>query len=163
MLFRSLPWCSVTFRNTWGNAYVGCDANGRYVMSPLGPGTYEVSAHGDSNYLPAYYPESVSIGVNGWQDSINMTVYPASVAEEYPEATAQVFLRQRGRRLILMADQPAMVSVSIYDDLGRVRMSEQVVLKSGSNELALPRFGSGVYFASCRLGIRTLKTKLVLY
>jgi hypothetical protein len=63
----------------------------------------------------------------------------------------------------LNADRPGTALVTAYDNLGRVRMSEKVVLVSGSNELALPSLQSGVYFASCRLGERTLKTKFVLY
>ena len=160
---RPLPWCSVLFRNASGNAYAGCDSTGRYVISPLGPGTYQVSAHSDSTYLPAYYPESVSIGVNGWQDSVNITMYPVGIAERQPTAGRPRFLRQRGRTLVLTADRPGTALVTVYDNLGRVRMSEKVALVSGSNELALPGLRSGVYFASCRFGERTVKTKLVLY
>jgi hypothetical protein len=42
-------------------------------------------------------------------------------------------------------------------------MSKKAMLISGSNELALPSLQSGVYFANCRLGQNTLKTKFVLY
>jgi hypothetical protein len=158
-----LPWCSVSFRNAGGNAYAYCDkATGRYILSPLGPGTYEVSAHADSTYLPAYYPESVSIGVNGWRDSINMTMYPAGVAQE-SQPTSHCFLLQHGRSLVIAADRPGTALLTVYDNLGRVRMSEKVTLASGSNGLALTCLRSGVYFASCRLGERTLKTKIVLY
>lgn len=155
--------CWVRLQNAHGNGDVACDSTGRYVMSPLGPGIYEVSARSDSTYLPAYYPESVSIRVNGWSDSINMTMYPATVAEAPSRVTSQVFLHQRGRSLVLTADRPGTARVMVYDNLGRVRMSEKVALVSGSNELALPSLTSGVYFASCRLGERSLKTKLVLY
>jgi hypothetical protein len=160
---QPLENCWVRLQNARGNGGVACDSTGRYVVSPLGPGTYEVSAHSDSTYLPAYYPESVSIEVNGWRDSINMTVYPAGVAEESGRATSQCFTHQRGRSLVLNADRPGMAFVSVYDNLGRVRISEKVTLASGSNELALPGLSSGVYFANCRFGVRTLNTKFVLY
>lgn len=53
--------------------------------------------------------------------------------------------------------------MSVYDNLGRVRVSERVALASGRNEVALTGLQSGVYFASCRFGERTLKAKFVLY
>jgi len=158
-----LPWCIVSFRNARGRASLFCDSTGRFTLSPLGPGSYEVSARSDSSYLPACYPESVSIGTNEWRDSINMTLYPAGVAEEPSHAAQQLAFRQRGRSLILTADRPGTACVMVYDNLGRVRMSERIAVVSGGNELALSRLRSGVYFASCRLGERTLKTKLVLY
>jgi hypothetical protein len=72
-------------------------------------------------------------------------------------------LHQRGRTLVLDADRPGDALVSVYDNLGRVRMSEKVTLISGSNDLALPSLQSGVYLANCRFGERTLNTKFVLY
>jgi hypothetical protein len=160
---QPLENCWVRLQNAHGNGDVACDSTGRYVMSPLGPGTYQVSARSDSTYLPAYYPESVSIGVNKWRDSVNMTMYPTGVDEEPRGATPHAFLRQCGRVLVLAADRPGTALVSVCDNLGRVRMSERVKLISGSNELALPSLSSGVYFASCRLGDRTLQTKFVRY
>jgi len=160
---QPLENCWVRLENMHGNGGGYCDSTGRYVMSPLGPGTYEVSARSDSTYLPAYYPESVSIGVNGWCDGINMTMYPAGVAEEPGRAMSKRFLLQRGRTLVLNADRPGTAVVTVYDNLGRARMSERVALVSGSNELTLPSLRSGVYFVGCRFGERTLKTKLVLY
>jgi hypothetical protein len=158
-----LEHCGVWFESSRGTGYATCDSTGRYVMSPLGPGTFRVSAHSDSTYLPTYYPESVSIGVNGWCDSINITMYPAGTAEEPRGMTRQGLVHQRGRSLVLTSDRPGTALVSVYDNLGRVRMTEKVVLVSDSNELALPSLSSGVYFANCRFGERTLKTKLVLY
>jgi hypothetical protein len=99
---QPLEHCWVRLQNAHGNGGVTCDSTGRYVMSPLGPGTYEVSAHSDSTYLPAYYPEPCPIGVNGWLDSINMTMYPAGVAEEPLVTTKRVSLRQRGWDLELI-------------------------------------------------------------
>jgi len=160
---RPLRWCLAWFRNATGSAYACCDTTGRYIMSPLGPGTYQVSAQSDSTYLPAYYSDSVSIGVNGWRDSVNITMYPVGVSEGQRGATRQDFLRQRGRSLVLTADRLGTALVTVYDNLGRVRVSEKVTLVSGGNQLTLPHLSSGVYFASCRFGERTLKTKLVLY
>lgn len=160
---QPLRYCWVRFENAHGAGSELCDSAGRYAMSPLGPGTYQVSAHSDSTYLPSCYPESVSIGVNGWQDSVNMTMYPAGVADVGRREATRGVLRQRGRMLVLMVDQPGTALVSVYDNLGRIRKSERVMLKSGSNELALPNLWRGVFFASCRFGERTLKTKLVFY
>jgi hypothetical protein len=160
---QPLENCWVRFQNAHGNGGAPCDSTGRYVMSPLGPGKYEVSARSDSTYLPVYYPESVSIGVNGWRDSINMTMYPTGVAEKSLAARPSVSLRQRGRTLVLTADIPGTAFVCVYDNLGRVRMSEKVTLVAGNNELALPSLSSGVYFANCRFGEQILKTKFVLY
>jgi hypothetical protein len=159
---RPLEYCDVLFEAAQGTGNTSCDSAGIYVMSPLGPGTYQVSAHSDSTYLPMYYPESVSIGVNGFRDSVDMTMYPVGVSESR-ETDPFTVLHQRGRTLVLNADRPGPALVSVYDNLGRVRMSEKVMLVSGSNELVLPSLSSGVYFASCRLGDRALKTKFVLY
>jgi len=158
-----LEHCLVRFETSYGKGYAGCDSMGRYVMCPLGLGIYQVSAHSDSNYLPAYYPEPCSIGVNGWLDSINMTMYPAGAAEERLGTAFLVSLRQRGRTLVLNADRPGGALVTVFDNLGRARLSEKIALAAGSNELALPGISSGVYFVNCRLGERALKTKLVLY
>ncbi len=160
---QPLENCWVRLQNAYGNGDVACDSTGRYVMSPLGPGTYQVSARSDSTFLPAYYPESASIGVNRWQDSINMTLYPVGLAEGRSTAEQATLLHQRGSSLVLSADRPGTAFVSVYDNLGRIRMSEKVRVVSGSNELALPSLQSGVYFVSCRFGERTLKTKLVFY
>ncbi len=160
---RPLHWCMVWFSNRNGNARTNTDSTGHYVMSPLGPGAYQVSARSDSTYLPTYFPDSVSIGVNGWRDSINMTMYPVGIAEGSPVAGRPTFLRQRGRTLVLTADRPGTALVRVWDNLGRVRVSEQVALGPGSNELPLPGLQSGVYFVSCRLSERTSTAKLVLY
>jgi hypothetical protein len=96
-------------------------------------------------------------------DSINMTMYPAGVAEVGRRETPRGFLRQRGRMLVLMADQPGTALVSVHDDLGRVRMSEKVVLEMGRNELALPSLRSGVYFAIVQGEVRRDMAKVVLW
>ncbi|MBM3332532.1 carboxypeptidase regulatory-like domain-containing protein [candidate division WOR-3 bacterium] len=160
---QPLENCWVQLQNAHGNGGVACDSTGRYVMSPLGPGTYEVSARSDSTYLPAYYPESVSIGVNGWMDSINMTMYPAGVTEVGRREMPQGPLRQRGRTLVLNSDRPGTTLVSVYDDLGRLRMSERVALVVGQNELALPSLSRGVYFALVQGEVRRDMAKAVLW
>jgi len=161
---QPLPWCTVTFRNQNGHASVGCDStDGHYYTYPLGPGTYQVSARSDSTYLPTDYPDSVTIVADEWRDSINMTMYPAGVADERHGPGHRTLLRQRGRTLVLNADRPGTALVRVYDNLGRVRMSEKVTFSSGSNEVALTDLKSGVYFASCRLVDRTFNTKFVLY
>jgi hypothetical protein len=160
---QPLKYCWVRLANEHGNGSATCDSTGRYVMSPLGPGTYEVSAHSDSTHLPAYYPESVSIDLNGWRDSINITIYAAGVAEEQIRAATPVSLGQRGRSLVLAAGRSGTALVRVFDNLGRVRMSKKFTLVSGSYELPLYLLSSGIYFASCRFGERTASMKLVLY
>jgi len=90
-------------------------------------------------------------------------MYPAGVADERHGPGHRTLLRQRGRTLVLNADRPGTALVRVYDNLGRVRMSEKVTFSSGSNEVALTDLKSGVYFASCRLVDRTFNTKFVLY
>ena len=160
---QPLDNCWVRLQNAHGNGGVACDSVGRYVMSPLGPGTYQVSARSDSTHLPAYYPDSVTIAVNERRDSINMIMYPVGLAGGRSTDEPVTFLHQRGRTLVLDADRPGVALVSVYDNLGRVRMTEKVALVAGKNELALPILQSGVYFANSRLGERTLNTKFVLY
>jgi len=159
---RPLEYCDVLFEAAQGTGNTSCDSTGRYVMSPLGPGTYRVSAHSDSTYLPIYYPESVSIGVNGLRDSVNMTMYPVGVSE-HRETVPFAVLHQRGRTLVLNADRAGIGVVTVYDNLGRVRMSEKVALVEGKNELAMPSLSSGVYFATAHKGTSRSTVKVVFW
>jgi hypothetical protein len=150
----------------YGTAVLGThhdtiQGDGWYQLMPTGPGRFVLSAECEG-YLPYTYPETIELGPNDvcWMD---LHLVSAAMAEEVEGHVSLVWLRQRGRMLVLNAAGPGTVLVSVYDNLGRVRMSEKVALVSGSNELALPSLRSGVYFASCRFGERTLKTKLVLY
>ncbi len=134
---------------------------GYFEERPTGPGKFVLTAE-YPGYQPYTYPETINLAPNELQEIIIYLQRPGAVEERVKSAT--VFeLRQRGRTLVLDADRPGTALVSVYDDLGRVRMSEKVTLISGSNDLALPSVGRGVYFANCRFGERTLNTKFVFY
>ena len=151
----------------YGTSTMGTDdlwgiySGGYFEQKPTGPGRFVVTVECDS-YLPYTYPDTIELAVDEerWLD---ISLERAGVADARAGSANFVRLRQCGRSLVLTADGPRIAVVEVYDNLGRVRMSERVVLESGSNELALPGLQSGVYFASCRFGGRTLKTKLVLY
>ena len=134
---------------------------GWFELRPTGSGTFAVTAE-CPGYLPYTYPESIELGSNEGRE-IYIFLDPVGGTEEAASKASCVGLHQRARTLVLTADLPGTALVTVYDNLGRVRMSEKVVLVSGSNQLALPRLSSGVYFAGCRFGERTLNTKFVLY
>jgi hypothetical protein len=134
---------------------------GYFGLKPTGPGRFVVTVE-RTGYLPYTYPESIELAPNEGRE-LDIQLERSGVAEERAGRPALVGLHQRSRTLVLNADRPGTAVVSVYDNLGRVRMSEKVVLASGSKGLALPSLRSGVYFASCRFGEQTLKTKLVLY
>jgi hypothetical protein len=135
--------------------------SGYFELKPTGPGRFVVTVE-CSGYLPYTYPETLELAVNEGRQ-LNIYLERAGVAEEQTNSTYVVSLHQRGRSLVMSADRPGTALLNVHDNLGRVRMSEKVALGSGSDELALPNLGSGVYFASCSLGERTLKTKFVLF
>jgi len=135
--------------------------SGYFGLKPTGPGRFVVTVE-CSGYLPYTYPETLELAVNEGRQ-LNIYLERAGVAEEHTNSTYVVELRQRGRTLVLNADRPGVVLVSVYDNLGRIRMSEKVGVGSGSKELALPSLQSGVYFASCQFGERILRIKLVFY
>jgi len=135
--------------------------SGHFELKPTGPGRFVVTVE-CAGYLPYTYPETIGLAANE-ERWIGISLERVGAVEEQVRRASVVGLHQRGRMLVLTADQPGTALVSVYDNLGRVRMSEKVALVSGSNELALPSLRNGVYFASCRFGERTLKTKLVLY
>jgi hypothetical protein len=135
--------------------------SGYFQLRPTGPGRFVVTVE-CPGYLPYTYPDTLELAAN--QDNwLNIYLERACVAEGRAGLASLVSLRQRGRSLVLATDRPGKALVAVYDNLGRVRISERVRLVSGTNEVALPSLGSGVYFASCGFGDGTLKTKLVLY
>jgi hypothetical protein len=135
--------------------------SGYFALSPTGPGEFVLTVE-DTAYLPYTYPETIGLPPNGGRE-INIYLQRPGAVDERTGSAAVVDLHQRGRTLALNTDRPGTALVSVYDNLGRVRMSEKVALVAGKNDLALPSLQSGVYFANCRLGERTLKTKFVLY
>jgi len=139
----------------------GIYVDGYFEQKPTGPGSFVVTVE-CAGYIPYTYPETIELATNE-QRLLDICLTRAGVADEQIRGARVVGLHQRGQRLVLNAVRPGTAAVTLYDNLGRVRMSERVRLHPGSNELALPSLTSGVYFASCRFGERTLKTKLVLY
>jgi len=135
--------------------------HGYFVQRPTGPGRFTVTAS-KTGYLPYAYPETIELAPNEGRE-VDIYLRRPGAVEESPSTPIAVDLSQRGRSLVLNSDRPGIAGVRVYDNLGRVRASEKVALVMGENELALPSLGSGVYFANCRLGERTLKTKFVLY
>jgi hypothetical protein len=134
---------------------------GYFELKPTGPGRFVVTVE-CAGYLPYVCPETIELAANE-ERWLNVYLERAGVAEEGTGSATLVGLSQHGRTLVLSADRPGAVLVSVYDNLGRVRTTEKVALVPGSNRLALPGLRSGVYFVSCRFGERTLKTKLVFY
>jgi hypothetical protein len=105
----------------------------------------------------------VTVGYDQVVSGINFVVPLAGVAEPTVDMVPEVNLQQHGRTLVLTAGRPGAALVTVCDNLGRVRMSEEIALAAGRNEAALPSLGSGVYFATCRFRNRTLTHKLLLY
>jgi hypothetical protein len=134
---------------------------GYFALTPTGMGRFVVTVD-CPGYLPYEYPDTIGLPPNGGRE-INIYLQRPGAVDERTGNAAVVDLHQRGRTLALNTDRAGIGVVTVYDNLGRVRMSEKVALVSGSNELALPSLRSGVYFANCRFGERTLNTKFVLY
>jgi hypothetical protein len=161
----TLEYVYVTASGANGHSHCGLYQQSGYYIRGLGAGTYQVKAsayHQGQNYLFAY-PESVAVGYAQHVLDIDIVIPLTGVAGEAIGDAPSFGLQQRGRSLLLTTDRPGFALVSVYDNLGRVRMSEKVILASGSYELPLYLLSSGVYFASCRFGERTASTKLVLY
>jgi hypothetical protein len=165
---RGLPVNGATVRitATQGTAEMTSGAGhywpaGYFEQKPTGPGTFTVTAD-CPGYLPGAYPDTIVLAPNELRE-ITVSLDRVGMAENSADANQQVALRQRGRTLVLTADRPGTALASVYDNLGRVRMSENVRLVPGSNEVPLRGLSSGVYFAGCVFRGKTLKQKLVLY
>jgi hypothetical protein len=134
---------------------------GCFEQRPTGPGTFTVTAE-YPGYLPYTYPESIELGPNEGRE-ISIFLDPVGGTEEAADKASSVGLHQRGRTLVLTADRPGIALVTVYDNLGRVRLSEKVVLVTGSNEVALRGLQSGVYFARAQEGTYRSTVKVVLW
>ncbi|HTW92465.1 MAG TPA: hypothetical protein VMH22_12250 [bacterium] len=157
----------------------GVEASGRYghdvacglyhktnfSIEGLGAGTYRVSADGSYNgqEYRGVYPESVTVGYSQVVSGIDLVIPLAGVAET-PSAQLHPLMRVSGRALLVTGDGTAPVSVQLYNQIGsRVSVFDLGPLK-GEKRIELPvTLAPGVYFARCRSGGRTAKTKLVLY
>jgi hypothetical protein len=136
-------------------------SRGYFEEKPTGPGKFVLTAE-YPGYLPYTYPETIELAPNEGRWIIIYLQRPGAV-EEPPGCTIAVRLHQRGRTLALDADRPGTALVSVYDNLGRVRMSEKVALVEGKNELALPSLQSGVYFATAQKGTYRSTVKVLLW
>jgi hypothetical protein len=148
-----------------GNCHCGIYHQTGYAISGLGAGTYEVKAYAYHQGQPyqATYPESVSVGYSGTASGIDF-VFPATgVAEKQPIAVLPL-VRVLGRALLLHGDGMTPVNVQLYNQVG-ARVSEfHLGPVNGEKRIELSvTLAPGIYFASCRFGERTLKTKFVLY
>jgi hypothetical protein len=150
---------------TNGRCHCGLYQQTGYTISGLGAGKYEVRAYAyhQGHSYQATYPESVSLGYDGAVSGINF-VLPATGVAEAPAAPSLSSMRVSSRSLLLSGDGTAPVNVQLYNQVG-LRVSEfRLGPVNGEKRIELPaKLAPGVYFANCRLGERTLKTKLVLY
>jgi hypothetical protein len=134
---------------------------GYFEERPTGPGTFTVTAE-CPGYLPGAYPDPIVLAPNEVRQ-IAIMLDCVGIAEEAAGKANLVGLHQLGRMLVLTADRAGTAVVTVCDNLGRVRMSEEVAVVAGSKDVPLPGLQSGVYFARCQFGERRLRTKLVLY
>jgi len=148
-----------------GRCHQGLMAETDYGVSGLGAGKYAVKAYAfhQGHSYQVTYPESVAVGYSQTVGGINIVIPLTGVAKDATGNASRLGLGQRGRTLVLSADRPGAALVTVYDNLGRVGMSEKVIMVSGSYELPLHLLSSGVYFASCRFRERTANAKFVLY
>ena len=155
-----LPNCWVLVESEYGSIYTRCDSVGRYCIRPLGPASYIVSAHGDSTWLPTYYPDSVYVAPNQLRDSINLTMYPVGIAEVRPVRPPVPTIRQRGSILFIAGDGPA--DITLFDLSGRKEAILYEGVLNGEHRVALPRLVPGVYFARANVAGNRITTKVVI-
>jgi hypothetical protein len=137
---------------------------GYYEEVPTGPGVFFVTAN-KSGYLPGCYPDSVQLNTNDRRNDIDIYLYPLGLAEQAVAArqACPSISWDRGR-LLVISDRECPARARVVNEVGRVVWRQAVELRTGTNHVALnSRLAAGVYFASCRFGQRTLKTKFVLY
>jgi len=61
------------------------------------------------------------------------------------------------------SERTAFVALTVRDHLGRIVMKRGLTVQPGPTELPLRSLPAGVYFATCQVGDKSLKAKLVLY
>jgi hypothetical protein len=136
-----------------------------YTIGGLGAGTYAVSAwgHYNSQYYEGVYPESVTVGYSQEVVGIDFAIPPSGVAETQ-SAPLLPLVRVSGRALLLSGNGTARVNVQLYNQVGSRVGEFRLSPFNGEKRIELPAtLAPGIYFANCRFGERTLKTKLVLY
>jgi hypothetical protein len=149
----------------YGSSGRGLYHQASFSIGGLGAGTYQVSAGGFYNGHSYYgvYPDSVTVGYSQGVGGIDIVIPLTGVAET---SSVPLFpsMRFSGRALLLSSDGTAPVSVRLYNQVGS-RVSEfHLGPIKGEKRIAFPAtLAPGIYFANCRFGERTLKTKLVLY
>ena len=148
-----------------GNCFCDLYRKTPYTIYGLGAGKYEVKAYAYHQGQPyqATYPESVSVGYSGAVGGINF-VFPASGVAEKQPIVVRPLVQVLGRSLLLSGDGTAPVSVQLYNQVGS-RISEfHLGPISGEQRIELPAtLAPGVYFATCKVAERTLRTKFVLF
>jgi len=149
----------------YGSSGRGLYRETTFSISGLGAGTYQVSAWGyySGHSYNGVYPESVTVGYSQSVSGIDIVIPLTGVAET-PSAPLLPQMRVSGRTLLPSGDGSAPVSVELYNQVGS-RVSEfHLGPVKGAKRIDLPAtLAPGIYFARCRSGNRTLKTKLVLY
>jgi hypothetical protein len=137
---------------------------GYYEEIPTGPGVFFVTAT-KTGYLPGYYPDSIRLNTNERQDDIDIYLYPLGLAEQAVAAGRVCPCISWCRdRLLIISDREGPACVRIVSEIGRVVWRQAVELRTGVNRLALnDRPTPGVYFATCKVAERTLRTKFVLF
>ncbi|MCX6843476.1 MAG: T9SS type A sorting domain-containing protein [candidate division WOR-3 bacterium] len=135
--------------------------DGYFEQKPTGPGTFTVTAE-CPDHLPGAYPDPIVLTPNELRE-ITITLDRVGMTEEAADKASCVGLHQHGQTLVVTADRPGTAFVTVYDNLGRVRMSEKVTLVSGSSEVPLSGLQSGVYFAEARKGPYRSRVKVILW
>jgi hypothetical protein len=166
---HALPGATVTISAAQGEAQMVSAEQyywpaGYYEEMPTGPGVFFVTA-AKEGYLPGCYSDSIRLNTNERQYYINIYLYPLGLAEQaVASGRACPCISWYRDRLLIVCDRECPARVRVVDEVGRVVWRQTVELRTGTNGVVLnAQLDPGVYFASCRLGERTLKTKFVLY
>jgi hypothetical protein len=168
-LGHSLSGATVTISAAHGAAQMASAVQyywpeGYYEEVPTGPGVFLVTAD-KSGYLPGSYPDSVRLNTNERRRDVDIYLYPVGLAEQAVAAGRVCPCVSWYRdRLLVISDRDGPARATIVDEAGRLIWRQTVELRTGTNHVALDaRLIPGIYFASCRFGQRTLKTKFALY
>ena len=150
---------------THGHCHRGLWQQTSYSICGLGAGTYQVTAWATYNghVYDIVYPESVTVRYSQVVGGIDFVIPLIGVAET-PSAPLLPSTRVSGQALLLTSDGTAPVDVQLYNQVGSRVSSFDLGPIKGEKRIELPAtLTPGVYFASCRFGERTLRTKIVLY
>ncbi len=136
---------------------------GYYEEVPTGPGVFFITA-AKEGYLPASYPESIRLNTNARMPDIDIALYPVGLAEDAVDAGHAIpSISWHKGQLLIVSDRAGTVRVRLINEAGNLMWNRVIDLEPGVNHVGSFRGPSGVYFASCLLRDRTLRTKFVLY